>query len=213
MKWMKMGEKLPARTTYDKFGKLLIISAIEERDEGKYKCTAKSSAGEVVHYFDVIVEGWSHSFCTYLCFCFDTRGWRLFWLKPTCPFLTSPRSAKVATRASSEPAGRGWFWCSHQVLGQWETTTEHHLEEERKSVSRWVTLILVLLLCIFCHRAWGRSSEPPSTLTKQLFLLAGVFQIDTHSGCMLFWDVFQTFIFVYVRQTTHCTAGECLMTS
>lgn len=61
-----MGEKLPARTTYDKFGKLLIISAIEERDEGKYKCTAKSPGGEVVHYFDVIVEGWSHSFCTYL---------------------------------------------------------------------------------------------------------------------------------------------------
>lgn len=56
IKWMKMGEKLPQRTTFNKFGKLLTISAVEEGDGGKYMCTAKNSAGEAVHYFDVIVE-------------------------------------------------------------------------------------------------------------------------------------------------------------
>ncbi|XP_040908757.1 neural cell adhesion molecule L1-like protein isoform X2 [Toxotes jaculatrix] len=54
--WMKMGEKLPPRKKTDMFGKLLTISAVDERDQGKYMCTAKNSAGEAVHYFDVIVE-------------------------------------------------------------------------------------------------------------------------------------------------------------
>lgn len=58
MEWMKMGDELPTRTKLHSFGKVLTISAIEERDEGKYMCIAKSSAGEAVHYFDVIVEGW-----------------------------------------------------------------------------------------------------------------------------------------------------------
>lgn len=54
---MKMGDELPARTKLDNFGKLLTIAAIEESDEGKYMCLAKNSAGQAVHYFDVIVEG------------------------------------------------------------------------------------------------------------------------------------------------------------
>ncbi|XP_061638382.1 neural cell adhesion molecule L1-like protein isoform X13 [Phyllopteryx taeniolatus] len=56
IEWMKMGEKLTARTKFDNFGKLLTIPAIEESDEGKYMCLAKNSAGHAVHYFDVIVE-------------------------------------------------------------------------------------------------------------------------------------------------------------
>ncbi len=54
---MKMGEKLPERKTFDNYGKLLTISNVEERDGGKYMCTAKNSVGEAVHYFDVMVEG------------------------------------------------------------------------------------------------------------------------------------------------------------
>ncbi|KAM7404540.1 hypothetical protein PAMP_011882 [Pampus punctatissimus] len=56
MEWKKMGDKLSTRTQFTNFGKLLTISAIEESDEGRYMCIAKSSAGEAVHYFDVIVE-------------------------------------------------------------------------------------------------------------------------------------------------------------
>lgn len=56
IKWMKMGDKLPPRAKFNNFGKLLTISAVEERDGGKYMCTAKNSAGDAVHYFDVIVE-------------------------------------------------------------------------------------------------------------------------------------------------------------
>lgn len=54
--WMKMGDKLPERTELNNFGKLLTISSVEEGDAGKYMCTAKNSAGQAVHYFDVIVE-------------------------------------------------------------------------------------------------------------------------------------------------------------
>ncbi|XP_019743580.1 neural cell adhesion molecule L1-like protein isoform X1 [Hippocampus comes] len=56
IEWMKMGDELPARAKLDNFGKLLTIAAIEESDEGKYMCLAKNSAGQAVHYFDVIVE-------------------------------------------------------------------------------------------------------------------------------------------------------------
>uniref|UniRef100_A0A3Q3WKL4 Cell adhesion molecule L1-like b n=1 Tax=Mola mola TaxID=94237 RepID=A0A3Q3WKL4_MOLML len=56
VRWMKMGEKLPPRTKFDNFGKLLTLPVVEERDGGKYMCTVKNSAGEAVHYFDVIVE-------------------------------------------------------------------------------------------------------------------------------------------------------------
>ncbi|XP_067448015.1 neural cell adhesion molecule L1-like protein isoform X2 [Thunnus thynnus] len=56
IEWRKMGDKLSTRTTFNNFGKLLTISAIEESDEGKYMCKAKNPAGEAVHYFDVIVE-------------------------------------------------------------------------------------------------------------------------------------------------------------
>ncbi|XP_040008517.1 neural cell adhesion molecule L1-like protein isoform X3 [Xiphias gladius] len=56
VKWMKMGDKLPPRTKFNNFGKLLTISAVEESDEGKYMCRAENSVGEYVHYFDVIVE-------------------------------------------------------------------------------------------------------------------------------------------------------------
>ncbi|KAM6982682.1 cell adhesion molecule L1-like a isoform 3-T3 [Tautogolabrus adspersus] len=54
--WMKLGEEMPRKTKYDNFGKQLTISAVEEADAGKYMCSAKNSAGEAVHYFDVIVE-------------------------------------------------------------------------------------------------------------------------------------------------------------
>ncbi|XP_077398618.1 neural cell adhesion molecule L1-like protein isoform X10 [Vanacampus margaritifer] len=56
IEWMKMGDKLTTRAKFDNFGKLLTIAAIEESDEGKYMCLAKNSAGQAVHYFDVIVE-------------------------------------------------------------------------------------------------------------------------------------------------------------
>ncbi|KAM9351194.1 cell adhesion molecule L1-like a isoform 2-T3 [Symphorus nematophorus] len=56
IRWMKMGDDLPPRAKLDHYGKLLTISAVQERDEGKYMCSAKNSAGEAVHYFDVIVE-------------------------------------------------------------------------------------------------------------------------------------------------------------
>ncbi|XP_038579483.1 neural cell adhesion molecule L1-like protein isoform X4 [Micropterus salmoides] len=54
--WMKLGDRLPPRAQLNNFGKMLKISAVEESDGGKYMCTAKNSAGEAVHYFDVIVE-------------------------------------------------------------------------------------------------------------------------------------------------------------
>ncbi|CAG07561.1 unnamed protein product, partial [Tetraodon nigroviridis] len=57
LKWMKMGEKLPPRTEFDNFGRLLILSEVEESDGGQYMCKAKNSAGEAVHYFNVMVEG------------------------------------------------------------------------------------------------------------------------------------------------------------
>lgn len=52
-----MGEKLSPRTEFDNFGKLLLLSDAEESDGGKYMCKAQNTAGEAVHYFDVIVEG------------------------------------------------------------------------------------------------------------------------------------------------------------
>lgn len=64
-----MGEKMPARTKFDNFGKQLKLSAVEEKDGGKYMCMTKNSAGEAVHYFDVIVEGRSTEGvnCAYVC--------------------------------------------------------------------------------------------------------------------------------------------------
>lgn len=55
-----MGEKqLPDGAETSNFGKQLIISAVEEKDAGKYTCTASNSAGAAVHYFDIMVEGTS----------------------------------------------------------------------------------------------------------------------------------------------------------
>ncbi|XP_029132891.1 neural cell adhesion molecule L1-like protein isoform X9 [Labrus bergylta] len=54
--WMKLGDEMPRKTKFNNFGKQLTISAVEETDAGKYMCSAKNSAGEAVHYFDVIVE-------------------------------------------------------------------------------------------------------------------------------------------------------------
>lgn len=54
---MKMGEKLPQKAGFENFGKLLILSDVEDSDGGKYMCKAQNSAGDAVHYFDVIVEG------------------------------------------------------------------------------------------------------------------------------------------------------------
>ena len=55
--WMKMGSSLPDRVELSNFQKLLTISSVGETDQGKYMCTVENSAGKVVHYFDVIVEG------------------------------------------------------------------------------------------------------------------------------------------------------------
>ncbi|XP_014884107.1 cell adhesion molecule L1-like a isoform X2 [Poecilia latipinna] len=56
MTWMKMGETLTDRIKLDNFKKLLTISTVDEKDEGKYMCMAENSAGKADHYFDVIVE-------------------------------------------------------------------------------------------------------------------------------------------------------------
>lgn len=54
--WTKMGHSLPARTNMSNFQRLLTISAVDDRDQGKYMCLAENSAGKAVHYFDVVVE-------------------------------------------------------------------------------------------------------------------------------------------------------------
>ncbi|KAM8830680.1 neural cell adhesion molecule L1-like protein isoform 2-T2 [Synchiropus picturatus] len=56
VEWIKMGEQMSLRAKMNNFGKLLTIPAVEEKDAGKYMCSAKNSAGQAVHYFDVIVE-------------------------------------------------------------------------------------------------------------------------------------------------------------
>lgn len=56
-----MGEDLPERTQINSYGKLLTISDVDEQDDGKYMCKASNSAGEAVHYFDVIVEGTAYN--------------------------------------------------------------------------------------------------------------------------------------------------------
>lgn len=56
VEWTKFGDNLPERIKYENFGKLLIVSNVDEGVEGKYMCKAQNSEGEEVHYFDVIVE-------------------------------------------------------------------------------------------------------------------------------------------------------------
>ncbi|KAF3696755.1 Neural cell adhesion molecule L1-like protein [Channa argus] len=56
IKWMKMGDALPSRAKLSKYKKLLTITGVEEKDQGKYMCIASNSVGEAAHYFDVIVE-------------------------------------------------------------------------------------------------------------------------------------------------------------
>lgn len=111
---MKMGEKLPPRTKFDNFGKLLTLPVVEERDGGKYMCTVKNSAGEAVHYFDVIVEGRSTAgancarICRHICFCFKEKAVDTGVALMTQHSSSFPRAAKVADRASSEPADCDW---------------------------------------------------------------------------------------------------------
>ncbi|XP_069545123.1 cell adhesion molecule L1-like a isoform X1 [Brachyistius frenatus] len=54
--WIKMGDDWTDRIKLKNFQKLLTIPAVEERDQGKYMCTAENAGGKAVHYFDVIVE-------------------------------------------------------------------------------------------------------------------------------------------------------------
>ncbi|XP_061592401.1 neural cell adhesion molecule L1-like protein isoform X3 [Cololabis saira] len=54
--WMKMGDSLSDRVKLSNFQKLLSIPSVDEKDQGKYMCTAENSAGKAVHYFDVIVR-------------------------------------------------------------------------------------------------------------------------------------------------------------
>lgn len=169
VKWMKMGDKMAPRNKVDRHGKLLTISAVEERDGGKYMCTAENSAGEAVHYFDVIVEGRSTPGTNCACICWCVCFWlkesywhrdpKLFWLRPTLLCLTSPRAAKVADRASSGPADCDWIWCSHQVLSHWKTTTRHNVEEERRTVQRWVGMIWAVVFLHPCQWEGGQCNQ------------------------------------------------------
>ncbi|XP_013871249.1 neural cell adhesion molecule L1-like protein isoform X9 [Austrofundulus limnaeus] len=54
--WMKLGESLTDRVKLSNFKRLLTISSVDQKDQGKYMCTAENSAGKAVHYFDVTVE-------------------------------------------------------------------------------------------------------------------------------------------------------------
>lgn len=56
VEWIKLEDNLPERTKYENFGKLLVVSNVDEGVQGKYVCTAENSEGKEVHYFDVIVE-------------------------------------------------------------------------------------------------------------------------------------------------------------
>uniref|UniRef100_A0A4W6FUM8 Cell adhesion molecule L1-like b n=1 Tax=Lates calcarifer TaxID=8187 RepID=A0A4W6FUM8_LATCA len=56
VEWVKMGHHLPDKAKPESHGKLLIVSAVEQEDSGKYMCKAKNTLGEVVHYFTVTVE-------------------------------------------------------------------------------------------------------------------------------------------------------------
>lgn len=106
VKWIKMGDKLPPRTKFDNFGKQLTLSAVENGDGGKYMCTAKNSAGEAVHYFDVIVEGRSiaGARCAWIWGAFIvvskrkklTQGLMCFWPQTT-HFLHLPEPPKWLT--------------------------------------------------------------------------------------------------------------------
>lgn len=145
---MKMGEKMPPRAKYLNYGKLLTLSAAQEGDGGKYMCTATNSAGEDVHYFDVIVEGKPAAGCN----CALIRA-----LRPLCLlservdaevqvvffcFFDSPlhkftlRASQVGEGASPGSADHDWLRCSHQVRGQREALTGHHVEEKRRIVQR-----------------------------------------------------------------------------
>lgn len=57
VEWIKVGEELPDRAVLKNFGKHLTIEKVTEDDEGKYKCKAKNTHGEAVHYFHIAVEG------------------------------------------------------------------------------------------------------------------------------------------------------------
>uniref|UniRef100_A0A6Q2Y6D1 protein-tyrosine-phosphatase n=1 Tax=Esox lucius TaxID=8010 RepID=A0A6Q2Y6D1_ESOLU len=56
MNWKKMGEELPKRAEIKNYGKLLTISKVEEKDNGKYRCKANNSIGDAIHDFIVTVE-------------------------------------------------------------------------------------------------------------------------------------------------------------
>lgn len=141
---------MPPRAKYLNYGKLLTLSAAQEGDDGKYMCTATNSAGEDVHYFDVIVEGEPAAGSN----CALTRALRpsrflsewldaevqvvfssLFFLDSFLHKFTL-RASEVGEGASPGPADHDWLRCSHQVRGQREALTGHHVEEKRRIVQR-----------------------------------------------------------------------------
>lgn len=65
--WMKLGESLTDRVKLTNFKRLLTINSVDQKDQGKYMCTAENSAGKAVHYFDVTVEGESEPADTFYC--------------------------------------------------------------------------------------------------------------------------------------------------
>ena len=57
IKWEKLGHKLPDKARVEHHGKLLVVPSVDEGDNGKYKCKASNSHGDVHHFFTVTVEG------------------------------------------------------------------------------------------------------------------------------------------------------------
>ncbi|KAM3877620.1 neural cell adhesion molecule L1-like protein [Diretmus argenteus] len=56
VEWKKTGHKLPEKAKVENHGKLLIVSSVDEEDDGKYVCKATNTVGEELHIFTVIVE-------------------------------------------------------------------------------------------------------------------------------------------------------------
>lgn len=105
------------------------------------------------------------------------------------------RASQLAKRASPGPADHDWLRCSHQVRGQREALTRHHVEKKRRIVPRWVALIPAagcVCVCAVCL-CWVKrqSGEEPlwatCTLTPVVAWIHNKFLSDFISkACRLF---------------------------